>query len=316
MAQKLSAATVPPRAGLGARLMQDVRRNRLVYLMWLPVLLYYLIFHYAPMFGVVIAFENFKPFKGIFGSSFVGLKWFKDFLSGPFAWRTISNTLILSFYQILLGFPMPILLALLINELKYPRYKKLVQTVSYMPHFISLIVICGLLTDFSQSTGLFNAIGRLFGAPKVNFLTLPNAYRPIYIGSGIWKQMGWGSIIYLATLSAIDPSLYEAAAIDGANRFKQMLHVTLPALVPIIIMQLIMRIGNVMSEGSEKTILLYNESTYVVADIVSSFVYRRGLINNDYSYGAAVGLFNSVVNIILLTSSNFISRKMTNESLW
>ena len=316
MAQRMLVNDAGRKGNYLTRLWADLKRNKLVYLMWLPVLIYYLVFHYAPMFGVVIAFENYKPFKGILGSNFVGLQWFRDFLSGPFAWRTISNTLILSFYQILFGFPMPILLALLINELKGKRFKKTVQTVSYMPHFISLIVICGLLTDFAASTGLFNAITRLFGIPKANYLVLPSAYRSIYVGSGIWKQMGWGSIIYLATLSGIDPNLYEAAAIDGANRFKRMLHVTLPALVPIIVMQLIMRMGHVMSEGSEKTILLYNESTYSVSDIVSSFVYRRGLLSNDYSYGAAVGLFNSLVNIVLLTTANTLSRRMTNESLW
>ncbi len=314
----IQAATIhaPGEASFWVRLGRDFRQNKLVYLMWLPVLAYYLVFHYAPMFGIVIAFQDFKPFKGIMGSSFVGLRWFRDFLSGPYALRTIGNTLCISLYSVIFGFPMPIMLALLLNELKKPRFKKTVQTVSYMPHFISLIVVCGILKDYSQSDGLFNAIGQALGAPRVNYLMLPGAYRPIYIISGIWKQMGWNSIIYLATLSAIDPSLYEAAAIDGANRFRQAIHVTLPALVPIIVMQLIMRFGHMMSEGSEKTILLYNEATYAVSDIVSSFVYRRVIVNLDYSFGAAVGVFNSVINIILLTGANYFSRLMTNESLW
>lgn len=306
------------RASLGfwRRLGRDLVKNRIVYLMWIPVLAYYLVFHYAPMGGIVIAFQNYKPFKGITGSQFVGMKWFIDFLTGPYAWRVIRNTLIISLQNIVFGFPMPILLALMINEVKSTKLKKTVQTVSYMPHFISLIVVCGLLMDFSSSQGLFNAIGTALGAPRTNYLSNIATYRPIYVISGIWKQMGWGSIIYLATLSAVDPSLYEAAAIDGANRFRRILHVTLPALVPVIAVQLIMRLGQVMSEGYEKTILIYNESTWEVSDIVSSFVYRRGLLENNYSYGAAVGLFNSLVNVVILTLSNSASRALTSESLW
>lgn len=306
------------RASLGfwRRLGRDLVKNRIVYLMWIPVLAYYLVFHYAPMGGIVIAFQNYKPFKGITGSQFVGMKWFIDFLTGPYAWRVIRNTLVISMQNIIFGFPMPILLALMINEVKSTKFKKTVQTVSYMPHFVSLIVVCGLLMDFSSSQGLFNAIGTAFGLPRTNYLSNIDTYRTIYVASGIWKQMGWGSIIYLATLSAVDPSLYEAAAIDGANRFRRILHVTLPALVPVIAVQLIMRLGQVMSEGYEKTILIYNESTWEVSDIVSSFVYRRGLLENNYSYGAAVGLFNSLVNVVILTTANSASRALTSESLW
>ncbi len=284
--------------------------------MWIPVLAYYILFHYLPMGGLVIAFQNYKPFKGIMRSDFVGLRWFTDFLTGPYAWRVIRNTLIISFMSIAIGFPMPILLALMINEVKSNPIKKTVQTVSYMPHFISLIVVCGLLHDFSASQGLFNAIGSAFGVPKINYLSETSTYRTVYVLSGVWKQMGWGSIIYLATLSAVDPALYEAAAIDGASRIQRIVHVTLPALVPVIAVQLIMRLGQVMSEGYEKTILLYNESTWEVSDIVSSFVYRRGLLETNYSYGAAVGLFNSLVNVIILTAANSASRTISNESLW
>ena len=304
------------RDGFLRRFGRDLKRNKFVYFMWLPVMAYYILFHYIPMGGIVIAFQNYKPFKGIAKSQFVGLKWFVDFLTGPYAWRVIRNTLVISVYSVLFAFPAPILLALMINEVKRAPFKKAVQTVSYMPHFISLIVMCGLISDFSSSMGLFNAIGSLFGAPVTNYLSSTAHYRTLYVGSGVWKSMGWSSIIYLATLSAIDPSLYEAAAIDGAGRFRRIWHVTLPALVPIIVVQLIMRMGSMMSEGSEKTILLYNESTFEVSDIVSSFVYRRGLLQTNYSYGAAVGLFNSLVNIVLLSSTNFISRHLTNESLW
>ena len=303
----------PPTRGYFRR---DMRRNWMVYLMFLPVLAYYIIFHYIPMGGVVIAFQNYKPFKGIMRSDFVGLKWFIEFLTGPYAWRIIRNTLLISLYSILFAFPAPIILALMINEVKCTPFKKTVQTVSYMPHFISLIVMCGLITDFSSTDGLFNIIGQFFGAKKVSYLSSLSTYRTVYVLSGIWKQMGWGSIIYLATLSNIDQSLYEAAAIDGAGRFRRMLHVTLPALVPIIAVQLIMRLGHVMSEGAEKTILLYNAGTYEVSDIVSSFVYRRGLLETNYSFGTAVGLFNSMVNIVVLTAANYFSRRLTSESLW
>lgn len=304
------------RGAYGSRLGRRLWQNRQVYLMWLPVLAGYLIFQYAPMGGLVIAFQNYKPFKGILGSKFVGLEHFVDFLTGPYAWRTIRNTLVISLMQIVAGFPMPILFALLVNEVRCSAYKRTVQTISYMPHFISLVVMCGLIADFSASTGFFNVFRTMAGQPRVNFLSDPSYYRFIYVGSGIWKQMGWSSILYLATLSAIDLSLYEAAAIDGAGRFRQMLHVTLPALIPIIAVQLVMRMGHIMGEGHQKTLLLYNELTWEVSDIVSSYVYRRGLKQNDYSYGAAIGLFNSVVNVTILCLANWFSRRVVKESLW
>ena len=202
------------------RLALDFRQNKMVYLMWLPVLAFYLIFHYAPMGGLVIAFQNYKPFKGIAKSKFVGLEHFQEFLTGTYAWRTIRNTLVISLLQILIGFPMPIIFALLMNEVRCNPYKRVVQTVSYMPHFISLVVMCGMISDFAASTGLFNVFRDLAGKPHLNFLAEPRYYRTIYIASGIWKQMGWSSILYLATLSSVDMSLYEAAAIDGAGRFR------------------------------------------------------------------------------------------------
>lgn len=298
------------------RLRRDMQQNYQVYLMWLPVLAFYLIFKYAPMGGLAIAFQNYKPLKGIMGSKWVGFEHFVDFLTGPYAWRTIRNTLMINFYQLIVGFPIPILFALLVNELKCRPYQRTVQTISYMPHFISMVVLCGMISDFSASTGLFNTIGQAFGAQKVSFLSEKEYYRFIYVASGIWKQMGWNSILYLSTLSGVDPALHEAAAIDGAGRFRRVIHVTMPALIPIIAVQLIMRIGHIMGEGHQKTILLYNDSVMEVADIVSSYVYRRGLKQNDYSYGAAVDLFNSVVNIIVLCSANYFSKHVVKESLW
>lgn len=291
-------------------------RYRYIYLMLLPVLLYYAVFCYAPMGGIVIAFQNFKPALGIAGSKWVGLKHFVTFLTGPYAWRVIRNTLLLNVLQIVFAFPVPIILALLINEVHHKKYKKVVQTISYMPHFISLIVMCGLLITFCRSDGLFNDILAMLGFERTNLLAQPALFRPLYVLSGIWQEAGWGSIIYLATLSGIDPGLYEAATIDGASRFQKMRYISVPGLVPIIIVQLIMRIGNILTMGFEKVFLLYNPLTYDVADIISTFIYRQGLELSNYSFGTAVGIFNSVVNLVVLVMANTISRRVTEESLW
>ena len=300
----------------GVRWNKNFQRNKYIYLMLLPVVAYYIIFHYIPMAGIIIAFKDYAPAKGIWGSPWVGLENFVDFLTGPYAWRTIRNTLLINLYQIIFAFPCPIILALLINELRWKAYKKVVQTVSYMPHFISLVVVCGLLKDFSRTDGLFNDFLVLFGAERTSLLGRAELFRTIFVGSGIWQNVGWGSIIYLATLSGVDPNLHEAAAIDGANRLQRMVHVSFPALVPVITVQLIMRIGNIMSQGFEKVILLYSPLTYETADVISSYVYRRGLEEMEYSFGAAVGMFNSVVNLLMLTLANTISRRVSQESLW
>lgn len=298
------------------KLGKDLIRQRYIYLMALPVLLYYIIFHYIPMGGAVIAFQNYLPIKGLGGSNWVGLKHFVDFFTGPYAWRVIRNTLLLNFYDILFGFPAPILLALAINEVKQMRFKKLVQTVSYMPYFISLVVMCGVIVDFSRSSGLFNDIIVTLGGERSNLLIDPSLFRRIFVGSGIWKMVGWGSIIYLSSLASIDPSLYEAASMDGAGRIRQILHVTLPCLIPIMTIQMIMRIGNIMTQGFEKVILLYNPLTYETADVISSYVYRRGLEEMNYSVGSAIGLFNSLVNVVTLVAANYFFRAVAKESLW
>lgn len=295
---------------------RNLKRYRYIYLMLLPVILYYAVFCYAPMGGVVIAFQNFKPALGITGSKWVGLKHFTDFLTGPFAWRLIRNTLMINILQIIFAFPVPIFIALLINEIHCKAYKKVVQTVSYMPHFISLVVMCGLLVTFSRSDGIFNDFLSLFGVERTNLLANAKWFRPLYVFSGIWQEAGWGSIIYLATLSSIDPGLYEAATIDGANRFQRMIYVSFPGLLPIIIVQLIMRIGNILTTGFEKVFLLYSPLTYETADIISTYIYRQGLELSNYSYGTAVGLFNSIVNLIILVAANHFVGKLTGESLW
>ena len=301
---------------LAVRLKKDFIRYRYIYLMLLPVVIYYAVFCYGPMSKIVIAFQNFKPALGISGSKWVGMKYFIDFFTGPYAWRLIRNTLLLNILQIILAFPVPIILALLINEIQCRPYKKLVQTVSYMPHFISLVVMCSLLLTFSRSDGIFNDFLALFGVERSNLMANAKLFRPMYVLSGIWQEAGWGSIIYLATLSTIDPGLYEDATIDRASRFQRMLYVSFPGLVPIIIVQLIMRVGNILTMGFEKVFLLYNPLTYDTADIISTYIYRQGLELTNYSYGTAVGLFNSAVNLLILVLANRLSRKATGESLW
>lgn len=284
--------------------------------MLLPVVVYYLIFHYSSMYYAVIAFQDYKPMKGISGSKFVGLKNFRDFLTGVYAWRVIRNTLLINLYQILFAFTSSIVFALMIHQMADNRYKNLIQTVTYMPHFISIVVVCGLLKEFCESDGLFNDILTLLGFESTSLLADPKYFRAIFVGSDIWQHVGWGTIIYLATLSGVDQSLHEAAAIDGAGRMRRILHVNLPAIAPVIVIQLIMRVGRMMLVGFDKVILLYSPATYETADVISSYVYRRGLYDRDYSYGAAVGLFNSVVNLIILISANAFSRRVTGNSLW
>lgn len=309
----LSVRVSPP---LRQRLRRNWANYHTVYLMLVPILAYYIIFHYIPMLGSVIAFQNFKPALGIARSRWVGLRHFRSFFESPYAWRLIRNTLLINLLQIIFAFPAPIIFALLLNEVRRPRYKRVVQTVSYMPHFVSLVVICGMLNDFTMSDGVISDVLALFGVPRSNLLNRPELFRTIFVASGIWQNMGWGSIIYLATLSNVDPSLHEAAAIDGAGRFRRMLHVALPALAPVIVIQLIMRVGNILSQGHEKIILLYRPLTYETADVISSYVYRRGLLSADYSFGTAVSMFNSLVNLIILFSANALSRKVSETSLW
>ena len=268
------------------------------------------------MFGIIIAFQNYKPAKGFSGSDWVGMKNYVTFFKGPYAWRVIRNTIVLSVYQIAVGFPAPIILALMLNEMKQERYKRVCQTLTYLPHFISLVVICGIIRAFTSSTGLITLLLSSFGVEQVNLLAKPEYYRTIYVLSGVWQNIGWGSIIYLATLTNVDQELYEAADLDGANRLQKIIHVNIPALVPIIAVQLIMRVGNIMSEGSEKTILLYNPITYDVSDIISSYVYRQGLEKQSYSTATAVGLFNSLINMSLVIFANWFSRTFVHESLW
>ena len=284
--------------------------------MVVPILILLILFCYKPMYGILIAFKRYRPSLGIMESKWVGLKYFRQFFRDPYCWRLFRNTLSISFLNLLFGFPAPIIFALLLNEVRVKKFKKTVQTISYMPHFISMVVVCGMITSFCASDGLFNNIIELFGGERSNLLMNKNLFYPIYIISDIWKNLGWDSIIYLAALSGIDQEQYEAAKIDGANRLQQMFHITLPGIMPTVSMLLVLRIGSLLSVGYEKIILLYQPTTYEVADVISSYVYRRGLQSGEFSYGTAVGLFNSIVNIILLLTANKVSKKMGQSGLF
>lgn len=299
-----------------ARTWKLIKKNRMVYLMVLPVVIYYILFHYKPMYGIIIAFQDYSPRKGVFGSDWVGLQHFKDFFGGYYFVRLLRNTLKLSFATLLIGFPVPIILALLINELRSKAFSKTVQTITYMPHFVSMVVLCSMIRQFVGSSGFITGFFNMFGYDGSNMLSKQSLWIPIYVISNIWQGAGWGSIVYLAALTGIDSELYDAARVDGANRWKQTLHVTFPSILPTIIIMLIMRVGQIMGVGYEKTILLYNDGIYEVADIISTYVYRMGMISREFSFSTAVGLFNSVVNFILVILANQISKKTTETSLW
>ena len=300
----------------GYRLKRDFQKNRSLYFMIIPVVLFYILFHYKTMYGAIIAFYNYRPARGLEGSKWVGLDHFIYFFKSPFFMRTLKNTLAISLLNLLFAFPAPIILALLLNEVRNKYFKKVVQTVTYLPHFISSVIICGMLTSFCLSTGLFNDIIELFGGKRIPLLQGTDYYRTIYIASDIWQTIGWSSIIYLAALSGVDKNLYEAAQLDGANKWKQTWHITIPGILPTIMIQLILRIGTLMSVGYDKTLLIYNPTNYAVSDIISTYNFRMGLELGDWSYATAIGLFNSVVNCILLVMSNKLSKKYTENSLW
>ncbi|MFD2882070.1 ABC transporter permease [Paenibacillus rhizoplanae] len=296
----------------------NYKRNKVIYWMALPVVLYFLVFKYLPMYGAVIAFKEYTVGKGIWGSEWVGLQHFSRFFSELlFLAGAQKNTLILSFYQLLFGFPAPILLALLLNELRHEMFKRTVQTVSYIPHFISLVVICGMVVDFSSRDGLFNSIITFFGGESSALLSDPGNFRTIYTASSIWQELGFSTIIYLAALSGINPELYDASKVDGASRIRRVWHITLPGIIPMIVILLILRIGGLMEIGFEKVILLYNPNVYDTADVISTFVYRKGISESaEFSYTTAVGLFQSLVNFILLIGANRLSKAVSDNKLF
>lgn len=297
-------------------MIKDFKRYWMIYALAVPVLVYFLVFNYIPMGGLVMAFQNYSPRKGILGSSWVGLKNFQDFFSSYYFVRTLRNTFMISVLDLAVTFPSAIILALLLNEIGNKRIKKAVQTISYMPYFISTVVAATLLIDFCKTNGVFNEIIVSFGGERSNLLGNPRLFQPLYVLSNLWQKVGYNSIIYMAALSSVDQSLYEAATVDGAGRWKQTLHVTLPAIAATIMITLILRMGSIMSVGFEKIILLYSPTTYETADIISSFTYRRGLVEADYSFSTAVGLFNSVINTIILLTVNKVSSKTSDTQLF
>jgi putative aldouronate transport system permease protein len=305
-----------PRVSIRSRLAKDLSRNRYVYLMLAPVVLYYLVFHYGPMYGAIIAFKDFTPAQGILGSRWIGLENFQEFFGSVYITRLLRNTLAINILDVVFGFPAPIVLALLLNELTSARFKRMVQTITYLPHFMSLVVVVGIMIDFLSRDGLINTLLSVVGIQSTAYMQEAGWYWVLYVGSNIWQSVGWGSIIYLATIASVDPTLYEAAVMDGANRWRQLWHITLPGIMPMIITLLILRIGMMMSVGYEKTILMYNPSTYDTADVISSYVYRKGVLGMDYGFSAAVGLFNSVINFMFLFAANRLSRRMNQPSLW
>ncbi len=298
------------------RLKLDLKNHWQMYLLALPVVVYFLIFNYAPMLGIIMAFEKFQIKKGIFGSQLVGFANFERLFTSPFFWRLIRNTLLISFYGLLFSFPLPIIFALCLNEVRNKAFKKTVQTISYLPYFISVVVVVSILFDFGKANGLITNIAALFGWDGGAVISSSKWFRSLYIGSNLWQHLGYNSIIFISALAAVDPTLYEAARIDGANRWKQTLHVTLPGIAPTIVVLLILRLGQIMGVGYEKIILMYSPSTYETADVIASYVYRVGILDADYSYSTAVNLFNSVVNLAVLCTANFISRKVNETSIW
>ena len=298
------------------RISRDYKLNKWKYALILPVLVYLALFAYKPMYGLVIVFKNYKTTRGFAGSDYVGLMWFRAFFNDPYFFRLLRNTLTLSTLSIVFGFPAPILLALMINEVQNTKFKRVVQTITYMPYFISLVVTCSIITIYCQQDGLFSNIAVLFGGQRQNFLINVNAFRPIYVISGIWQNIGWNSIIYLAALSGIDVAQYEAARIDGANRFQQIIHVTIPGILPTIMVLFVLRMGSILNVGYEKVLLLYTTSTYEVADVFSTYVYRMGLQNQQYSLSTAVGLFNTLANVMFLIITNYLSKKTTESGLF
>lgn len=297
-------------------LWNNMRKYKLLYVMIVPVILYYLVFHYYPMYGAQIAFRHYSPKLGITGSDWAGFMHFESFFKSIFFKRLVRNTLSINFLSLALGFPAPIIFAILLNEVTNLRFKKTIQTVSYMPHFLSTVVVAGMILQFTASDGLITNILMKFGYPRQNLMYNPNLFQPLYVISGIWQHLGWDSIIYIAAITSINSELYEAAKIDGSGRFRLIYHVTLPGMMPTIVMMFILRIGNIMSLGFEKIILLYNSSIYDKADVISTFVYRKGLVDMNYSYASAVGIFNSIINLFILFSINKLFRRFTEHSLW
>lgn len=296
---------------------KHIKRDRQLLILLLPCIIFYAIFRYGPMLGIVMAFQKYGIYLGFLKSPWVGFEQFQKFFGSSDFFLLFKNTLLLGVYNLLWTFPFPIIFAIFLNEVRNARFKKSIQTVSYLPSFLSIVIVCSMVTDFlSPSHGIINTVISAFGFEKQYFMINPDWFRTIYIGSEIWSTMGYGAIIYLAALAGIDPTLYEAGKVDGCSRFKSIWHITIPGIFPTIATMFILKSGNMFRIGFEKVLLLYTPTTYKVADVFSTYVYRKGLLESNYSYAAAVGLFESLVALILLLVTNKISKKLSEQSLW
>lgn len=299
------------------RTIRNIQKHWQYYVLILPALIYFLVFCYGPMYGVQIAFKDFLANKGIWGSEWVGIKHFIRFFESPYCWTIIRNTLVISVYGLILGFPFPIILALVLNEMKNARIKKIIQTITYAPYFISVVVMCGMIISFlNPTTGIINRAIMALGFESIPFISKEGMFPSIYVLSGIWQSTGWGSVIYFAALSGVDPQLLEAATMDGATRLQKIRYVNLPVIVPTMVIMLILNCGSLLSVGYEKIFLLQNPLNTATSEVISTYVYKVGLVSAQYSFSTAVGLMNSIVNLVLLVIVNTFSRKVSETSLW
>lgn len=298
-------------------LKKEIYRDRYMLLIFSLPLAYYIIFRYIPIYGIIIAFKNFSPFKGITGSPWVGFKYFIEFFESVYFWRVLKNTLILSLYGLVIVFPLPIIFALMLNEVRNQKFKKIVQTISYLPYFISVVVVVGIVTNFlSPSTGVINIILKQLGFEPVFFMAEAKYFPFVYTAMSAWKVLGWDAVIYIAALTTIEQEQYEAAIIDGASKWQQVVHITIPGIMNTIVIMLLLKIGSILSIEFESILLMYNPIIYSTADVISTFVYRKGIAEANYSFGTAVNLFQSVIGFVLLVISNKISNKLTDSGLW
>lgn len=299
------------------KLTNELRREFPLYVMLLPGLALLIIFNYIPMYGVVMAFQNFKPALGYFASKWVGLKHFQRIMTDPLFMKAFRNTIVLGVYSLIISFPAPIILALMFNEIKHSAYKRVVQTISYLPYFLSGVIVVGIFKDMlSINDGIVNQVIAGLGLSKIDFFTREEWFRTLYIGTGIWQGVGYSSIIYLAAISGVNPELYEAAVLDGASRLKQATHITIPSIIPTIVILFIFAVGGIVGSDWQKILLIYAPTTYNTSDVISTYVYRSGIEGSSQSYAAAVGLFNSVISLALIIGANTLAKKVGETSLW
>ncbi|MGG1518190.1 ABC transporter permease subunit [Paenibacillus oryzisoli] len=295
---------------------KKIRKSMSLYLIFLLPFIYFLIFHYAPMVGNLMAFEDYSIVKGFFHSPWAGTKYFRQFLTDPYFWSVVRNTLLINLYSLIFNFPSSLIFALLLNELSQKYFKRVVQSITYIPHFLSTVVVVGMLVNFLSIDGLFNEVIKILGGEPKTFMSMPQWFRTLFVGSEIWQNLGWNAIIYLAALTAIDPQLYEAATVDGANRWHKLRHITLPGISTVVTIMLLLTLGKMLSVGFEKVLLMYSGPTYETADVIQTFVYRRGLIDSDFSFASAVGIFQSVISFILVISANEIAKRINGSRLF